>query len=264
MLSGPGSEECLPPCPNGGIRCTATVAEPHGACVDPLTDANNCGGCGNICEGHPTRPACIAGCCDPSVPGGDCVNSVSGDAPLPCGTESAPPDGTGTCLCHATGRPCTANAYCCTGYCAPTGSPDGSGETTPGICGCGPLGVACSDESDCCSGYCTRVQNGAGFTISYCACSAPGGTCGSSADCCSGGTCDTTSHTCMCGSVGVACAAGAGASAGNGCCSSTCSPSRGRRARRQGRFETSTADGADVTPEPLFGRGLRWSRVLSL
>lgn len=68
-----------PHCPAGLIPC-------GGACVDPLTDAQNCGGCGIGCDDNSacTRDLCSGGTCR-RVDRAACANTDGGCGPLGCG-----------------------------------------------------------------------------------------------------------------------------------------------------------------------------------
>src|SRR5262245_39677681 len=67
---------CTPGCTKAD-RCAMGQKCCAGQCVDPQTDARNCGACGMVCAGSHAAASCVAGRCAPGAcdPGwGDCDN----------------------------------------------------------------------------------------------------------------------------------------------------------------------------------------------
>jgi hypothetical protein len=130
------------------------------ACVSLMTDANNCGTCGNVCPGS----ACFAGVC------GGC--NVASDCPLQqaCDTST-----------HTCGSACGgANQTVCNGGCCNAGTCASGTQTAA----CGTSGVACVDCSFSPNGHACQPGNG------FCGCN-------SSSDCPVGHTCNLASHFCQ-------------------------------------------------------------------
>jgi hypothetical protein len=135
-------------------NCSNTQACCNDECIDINGDANNCGGCGVVCDdGNPcTIDYCVNGVCvhefapqGTQCPGGLC-------------------DGNGECIPECAngcddGNPCTTD-YCVNGVCVhenapqgtqcPGGLCDGSGECIPEC----PNG--CDDGSPCTTDYCVN------------------------------------------------------------------------------------------------------------
>lgn len=130
------------PCPPNQTRC-------DGQCVNTLTDAANCGGCGLSCAAGETcrlgdccqslGETCVSEdqCCfsfcgaiDEEKPNGqDCRPGVSkrccADGDIPC-LDTCDCCGSLICLdqqcCVASGQPCSNNAQCCSRTCGPVGT----------------------------------------------------------------------------------------------------------------------------------------------
>lgn len=106
---------------------------------DTLTDAGNCGGCGNVCDGT---------CCD-----GVCVNTDidedncgacemgCGATQECCGGSCNPVD-----VCAGCAEDCGAGESCCATECV---------DTQTDRFNCGGCGIACGAGSVCCAGTCT-------------------------------------------------------------------------------------------------------------
>lgn len=131
-------------CPVGEILCA-------GQCVDPASDAANCGACGTTCD---ARATCQRGACDCapglSACGTSCVDLASD--PAHCGACGIACFGS---VCSATTGPATCSASC------------GAGETDcGGACvhldqdrfHCGSCGTACAAGESCVEGGCTSLQ----------------------------------------------------------------------------------------------------------
>lgn len=132
-------------CPVGEILC-------GGRCVDPASDAANCGACGTACD---ARAACVRGACDCapglSACGEACVDLASD--PAHCGACGISCFG-GT-VCSAAEGPATCQGAC------------GAAETDcAGACvrlqedrfHCGACGRSCAAGESCEAGACTSLQ----------------------------------------------------------------------------------------------------------
>jgi hypothetical protein len=173
---------------NPELLCWSNNIPCAGTCIDPTTDNNNCGGCGNVCTGD---QSCIAGRCGcpsgqilcgsackdtntNSYHCGSCGNVCPTGYSCSAGTcvPPAPACPPATTLCFMTCvNTATDNANC--GYCGvrcPTGSHCSGGICTCDVgipCGgactntatdndnCGGCGVSCSGGQTCVSGVCT-------------------------------------------------------------------------------------------------------------
>jgi hypothetical protein len=130
---------CISTCPSSG---NSTCCK--GVCVDIYTDPNNCGGCGNACEGGQT---CQAGQCD--CPNGQTLCSNQ------CVNTSGDPSNCGGC-----GIACTSGSpYCVNGGCAPCPSgetmcPGGCADLQTDLANCGSCGNICQENQVCEGGQC--------------------------------------------------------------------------------------------------------------
>jgi hypothetical protein len=131
-------------CPVGEVLCA-------GRCVDPASDAANCGACGVTCD---ARATCQRGACDCapglSTCGASCVDLASD--PSHCGGCAIACFGA---VCSAATGPAVCSASC------------GGGETDcGGACvhldrdrfHCGACGTACASGESCLEGRCASVQ----------------------------------------------------------------------------------------------------------
>ena len=119
-------------------------------CVDLMTDMENCGACGAICESGLVEVACVAGVCVRVNCPLPIPTSCSDDLTIPleerCVDLTSDPDNCGEC-----GNVCESGA-CVDSTCTPA---DGSGEL-------GDLGDACSEvlpcraEFVCANGVCSE------------------------------------------------------------------------------------------------------------
>jgi hypothetical protein len=172
--------------------CTTGQTDCNGVCVDLLTDMDNCGACGEICESGLVGVACIGGeCVRTSCPAAlplqcgqtvdDCVDPTTdpnncGDCGVVC--ES------GVCVGGACGS-CAEGQTTCVGYCADTCCDNDN---------CGACGVVCTNGRTCFEGVCD----------------CPSGDCGcdeGQTEC--GGVCiDTCCDNNNCGGCGIVCTGG--------------------------------------------------------
>jgi Stigma-specific protein, Stig1 len=131
-------------CPVGEVLCA-------GQCVDPTSDAANCGACGVTCD---ARATCQRGACDCapglSACGTACIDLASD--PAHCGACGIACFGT---VCSAATGPAICSASC------------GAGETDcGGACvrldqdrfHCGACGTACAAGESCVEGGCASLQ----------------------------------------------------------------------------------------------------------
>ncbi len=173
-----------------GIRAAAAQAvcadgqtDCGGVCVDLLTDLNNCGLCGAVCESGLVAVACIAGeCVRTSCPAA--LTTCGDDPNLPyeehCFDLSSDPSNCGAC-----GNAC-ASGVCSGGVCAPA-----AGEVcAEGQADCGGVCVdTCCDNNNC--GACGNVC-GDGLTCFEGICDCPSGDCGEPEETTGGTTGGTT------------------------------------------------------------------------
>jgi hypothetical protein len=127
-------------CPSDLMGCPCASGTTMGCCIDPLTDNDNCGGCGNVCgadkhcfQGHCT---CL-GSAAPCPPGRDCCGATCCAAAETCCNGTTCCSSGATC-CGATC--CSSGETCCSGMCCP------SGETC--------CGGACCPAGSCAGGEC--------------------------------------------------------------------------------------------------------------
>lgn len=150
------------------------------ACVDPQSDVDNCGGCGNAC---PEDAGCASGTCVAICEAGltscdgICVDTqTDGDHCGGCGfacPDSAPCT-EGVCL-----APCPDGLLVCDGGCV---------DATTDVLNCGACGNVCQNGDDCVGGVCGACEGGL-FK-------------------CAGQCVDTQTSSQHCGGCGLACAAG--------------------------------------------------------
>lgn len=137
---------CALGCPAGRLRCGST-------CVDPRTDALNCGSCGVACAGS----ACAEGQCG----GGEPVCTGTG-----CSCTAEQTDCGGTCIntgsnplhCGACGKECGAEFLCQGGLCVCSEGKTQCGatcsDTLTDNANCGLCGTVCSGGTTCQGGSC--------------------------------------------------------------------------------------------------------------
>ena len=100
-----------------------------------LTDPQNCGACGNVCQGVNSTPICVNGTCGH----GTCNAGFADCDPNQPGCET---DITTDFNCGACGRVCDAGTTCVNGTCTSTCIP----------ATCADLGKECGTHSDGCGG----------------------------------------------------------------------------------------------------------------
>ncbi len=147
---GPGSICVVEPAPDG-TACPAGICC-GSRCVDPASDAANCGSCGSVCGPAST---CLAGTCRCTGAALNCDGSWAN------GCETDPMRDSANC--GRCGNSCGANAACSGGACgcvAPYLNCDGNWangcETDPARdpANCGRCGNSCGANAACSSGNC--------------------------------------------------------------------------------------------------------------
>ena len=195
---------CVDPCPpcfpcndNTG-QCVAVTCGNAGeiccnrACVNPQTDAVNCGACNQPCNAG--EICCDGVCVDPQADSAHC-----GSCTQACNAEQVCSNG--TCVCAG-----PEYVACGPDHCMPSGS-DCCNEAAGYSCDagqcCGGAGQCC-DASLCCSGTC----------------------CDESEKCCGGNCCDPASccgdNDTFCCTWGQKCCCGSHCCDTNLCCNGTC------------------------------------------
>jgi hypothetical protein len=166
-------------CAVGTVRC-GTV------CVNPQTDAQHCGGCGNACGNN---RACVGGTCQ----GGGCPSGQ-----LSCGGACVDPQ-SNEGHCGNCGNACQGNLTCLGGACGcAAGTRCGTEcvDTQTDSDHCGSCGNSCQGDLTCLSGQCacaagTKCGNSCVNTQTNANhCGGCGTTCGSGQTCV-GGQCTT-------------------------------------------------------------------------
>ncbi|MGZ3419423.1 MAG: hypothetical protein ACXWUG_25365 [Polyangiales bacterium] len=161
--------ECVPmcsassPCPGALTCCSA-------ACVDPATNLENCGGCGNPCTIAHGKGACTGGKCNVStceLPYSDCdkdsktgceTDTSSNDAHCGgCDHPCASKNGTGKCVSGACTITCNGSFADCDKN--PTNGCEADLAHDPSNCGaCGNAPAeTCNMKDDNCNGKCDDV-----------------------------------------------------------------------------------------------------------
>lgn len=141
--------------------CDAGETACNGTCVDLMTDMNNCGACGEICESGLVEVACVAGeCVRISCPAA-LPTSCSEDITIPieerCVDLTSDPNNCGGC-----GNVCDSGE-CAEGVCVPVSDECEEGEIVcDGTCvasccdnnNCGGCGIVCTNGETCFEGVC--------------------------------------------------------------------------------------------------------------
>jgi hypothetical protein len=143
------------------VDCDAPLVDCNGVCVDLLTDMDNCGACGEICESGLVGVACI---------GGECVRtSCPAALPLQCGetVDDCVDPATDPNNCGDCGVVC-ASGVCTNGTCVETGC-TADQTVCDGVCV-----ETCCDNNNC--GACGNVCTG-GLTCFEGKCDCPSGNC---------------------------------------------------------------------------------------
>ncbi len=163
--------KCAYTCGTDSLICGST-------CVDPLTDPQNCGGCGKLC---PSGQVCVNGTCgldcgNLNQCGGSCVDLQSdakhcGQCSTYCSTDQ---------VCDSGQCVCAPGEQECVGKCVDT-------STDPLNCGACGVGCAASENQVCDSGKCM---------------------CRPGTTSCSGKCVDTNISAANCGACGTTCAVG--------------------------------------------------------
>jgi hypothetical protein len=131
-------------CPSGQLNC-------GGQCIDPLTDVQNCGACGNTCTG--ASASCTGGSCQCGAGLTLCGGGGGGFAQ--CRDLSSDPRSCGTCghacgdreACNAGKCVCREGLTLCNGQCVDTSS-------DPLHCGGCDAAKACATGQACQAGAC--------------------------------------------------------------------------------------------------------------
>ena len=182
----------------GQGACASGLTYCGNACVDLMSDMDNCGACGSVCESQLVPVECRQGICERAncEVGVTYCGAVDG-----CHDLSSDPAHCGACQ-----HPCAAGETCYKGVCTPSGGPCPQGWTY-----CGDTCVDLNnDDENCgaCGTVCDQVPNNPGV-YTYC----EGGVC--VAPQCPEGTTDCANYcddlmtsTFNCGACGKACAVG--------------------------------------------------------
>ncbi|MCC6337061.1 MAG: hypothetical protein IT380_24095 [Myxococcales bacterium] len=211
-------------CASGRLTCT-------GACVDPLTNEENCGGCGAPCGADTTcvqgaclpddcpqedcdplsvcyQGACVEAACVGVVCAGGqvCQGGLCGCAPKDtvCGGQCVDPK-TSDAHCGACDVGCDATSRCAAGACLPAECPSQT---------CDPLSVCY--QGSCVEAACVGVVCGGGQLCSAGVCTCPAGR-----TLCDGACVDLLGSNAHCGRCGTTCASGQACASGT-CVGNTC------------------------------------------
>ena len=187
---------CFPACDPANEECC------NGVCKHILTDNNNCGTCGIVCQGIPAinpKSCCSGNCC----PLGSCCQVGGEDTCVDLLTDRA---NCGTC-----GNACAGNRICCNGVCKSVE------DLNIDESNCGTCGNVCAAGETCCFGSCKNLKsnlNNCGTCGNACpqgwfctngVCSECVPACVDGRTCCNTICVDTTSDNDNCSTCGLMC-----------------------------------------------------------
>jgi hypothetical protein len=96
-------------CSGGNCVCRQGLSECNGGCVDAMRDANNCGGCGMMCD--TTLERCVQGVCTATLCSTLGETNCNGACLTAQDLQSDPLN------CGACGKTCQTNQVCAGGQC---------------------------------------------------------------------------------------------------------------------------------------------------
>jgi Stigma-specific protein, Stig1 len=149
---GPARGQCVSDAAHGTGACVACGADIthfcNGVCVNPATDVNNCGACGNVCSAPANATAtCASGTCGFTCASGFTLCNGA------CVNEQTDTNNCGSC-----GNVCPTGASCANDVCACPSSQTACGgacvDTTSDSNNCGACGTACGGGDVCTAGQC--------------------------------------------------------------------------------------------------------------
>jgi hypothetical protein len=184
--------------------CSADTTPCGGACVDLMSDPDNCGACGDVCR---TDENCVRGeCGEPNCERPGATTNLTA-----CGRDCVDLQ-TAQAHCGACDNPCLVGFGCTDGECVILCAPCESGQTDCGNCvcadlqtdktNCGGCGINCFDDQVCNNGACQPVDPCPGQTDCGGACvnlQSDPNNCGGCGVVCESGQCDGGSCIPQCG-----------------------------------------------------------------
>jgi hypothetical protein len=185
---------CALVCDPGTLNCDGNLT--NGCETLPSVDANNCGGCGTVCQSFPhTAPSlCVGGVCSFGCGAGyaNCDGLVANGCEISTATDPS--------NCGACGRACGAGQTCAGGTCLCPSGQAPCGGACPNLAtdvdNCGACGRACAPGQGCCSGACQNLLADR-FNCGTCGTRCPSPTT------CNSGSCGCTGGRIVCGSACV-------------------------------------------------------------